>query len=77
MPPGRKPELVLPGWQVLPWEVEGKRAVPEDGGMTLSSLSLGPEHLPVGTEVFIVLGSDPGLLSQGPAHPSPSLLELL
>lgn len=47
----RKPELVLPGWQALPWEAEGKRAVPQDGDMTLSSLSLGPKHDVVGAEV--------------------------
>lgn len=42
VPPEMKPELLLPGWQVLSWEVDRKRAVPEDPDVTLSSLSLGP-----------------------------------
>lgn len=38
--------MVLPGWQELPREAEGKRAGLEkgDGNVTLSLLSVGPKR---------------------------------
>lgn len=57
--------------QVLPWEVEGKRAVPEDRGMTLSSLSLGPDHDHYGWEQKSSLFSiqTPGFYLKAPPIP--------